>query len=157
MPGFLRRRRLPAGIWLDIYAPLCALGYGAGRFACVFAGCCFGRVCELSSGHLYRYPTQIFAVAWELAVLAGLLILEKRRRSAGRWLKRDGQLFVIWVVLHCLGRMVMEAFRGDPRGPMPLGLSISTWISLLVGAIALGFGLWRAGLVKMRTRSHPPA
>jgi phosphatidylglycerol:prolipoprotein diacylglycerol transferase len=151
---FLRRRHLPAGVWLDIFAPLCALGYGAGRLACVFAGCCYGRVCELPSGALVRYPTQIFAVAWELSVLLGLLWIESRRRSMGPWLKRDGQLFVLWVIGHCLGRMIMEAFRGDPRGPTLLGLSISTWLSLLVGLIAISVGLKRAGLVRFRWQAR---
>ncbi len=125
----------PLGRWLDLFAPVAALGYAIGRVACVLTGCCYGRVFSWA-GELDRHPTQSYAVAWELGVLAVLLLLERRV-----WLRRPGQLFWLWLCLHACGRLMMESFRDDPRGPALLGLSISSWISLalLVAAVVVGF------------------
>ena len=149
---YMKRRHLPKGIWLDIFAPICALGYGLGRVACLLTGCCFGGVCELPSGYSFLYPTQAFAVIWEFAVLALILFLEKRRRSSGTLLKKDGAMFAIWVGLHSVGRIIMEAFRADPRGPAILNLSVSTWISLALIAAALWLGYFRH--LRQRKSTH---
>lgn len=137
---FLRIKALPAGRWLDLFAPVLALGYGLGRVACLFAGCCHGDVCELPSGVLIRYPTQGFAALWELAVFALLLKLERARSGSAkpaRFFRPSGQLFIAWIILHAIGRMIMELFRADDRGPQLASLSLATWIS---------FGLLLAGV-----------
>ena len=138
--GFLIYKKEPLGRWLDLFAPVCALGYAVGRMACVLTGCCYGKVVELPSvfgpyaGELVRHPTQSYAVLWELTAFATLLILEKRRPT---WLRKDGQLFFFWLSLHAVGRIFMESFRDDPRGPVPFGLSVSTWLSLALLATAI--------------------
>lgn len=138
--GLIRRRRLSLGLWLDLFAPVIALGYALGRVACVLTGCCYGDVCVLASGYSFRHPTQIYAVVWESGALALLLTLERRSRRSpqssqspwwSRWPAREGGLFAAWLILHSVGRIMMEAFRADPRGAEPLGLSLSTWISLV--------------------------
>ncbi len=45
---------------------------------------------------------------------------------------RPGTLLGIWIFLHALGRILMEIFRADDRGPTIAGLSLSTSISLLL-------------------------
>jgi phosphatidylglycerol:prolipoprotein diacylglycerol transferase len=143
---YVRHKKLPLGTWLDLFAPVAALGYALGRVACFLTGCCFGSVCVLGSGLRFRHPTQLYAILWELAALWLLLILERARgrvmpalkiplsiwQPFNRWLKPSGRLFALWLVLHGLGRILMEAFRADPRGPEPLGFSIATWISMLL-------------------------
>ncbi|MCB0385338.1 MAG: prolipoprotein diacylglyceryl transferase, partial [Bdellovibrionales bacterium] len=92
---------------------------------------CFGDHCELPWSVAGRHPTPLYATLWELPVLFLLLVLEaKRDRLPFRSLRRSGGLFYFWVFLHGLGRLMMEYWRVDDRGPMPLGLSVSTWISL---------------------------
>ena len=138
---FARRRKMDVALWLDVFAPVLALGYALGRFACFLAGCCYGDICRLSSVS-FRYPTQVFAILWELGALALIVRAEKNRRAGrGSYLLRpSGRLFALWVFLHALGRVIMEAFRGDPRGPEIAGLSLATWISfLLLGAVAAFF------------------
>ena len=132
---FLIRKREPIRAWLDLFAPVAALGYAVGRVACLLTGCCYGRVFTMG-GEMYRHPTQSYAIVWELCVLAVLLIVERRGL-----LKRTGQLFWLWMALHACGRILMEYFRDDPRGPSLAGLSISTWISigLLVISIDAAF------------------
>lgn len=132
----VRYKKLPLRTWLDFFAPIAALGYGLGRIACFLAGCCYGAVCVLSDGSKIRHPTQLYAVAWELAVVVALLRLENRSL-------RPGSVFAAWVVLHSIGRVIMEHFRADPRGPEPLGLSLATWISGILIAIVAGSWLSR--------------
>lgn len=141
---FVIFRRQALGPWLDLSAPIAAAGYAMGRIACLLVGCCYGAVCNLTEHIHFRYPTQAFAILWESAVVALLLRLEKDRaekRTRARWisdlLMQSGGLFTLWLVLHAVGRIIMESFRADDRGPAPLGISVSTWISmlLLIGAL----------------------
>lgn len=149
---FLRLRKWDLAPWLDVFAPIGAAGYAVGRGACLLTGCCFGRVCYFPSGFALRFPTQAFAVVWETAVLAGLIWLEKRReRFDGQavfgFIRRPGALFAIWISAHALGRILMEAFRDDERGPFLLGLSFSTIVSfvLLIAALIACTALKRLG------------
>ena len=141
---YARYKMLPLGTWLDLFAPVAALGYALGRVACFLTGCCYGSVCTLSSGYKFRHPTQLYAIAWELGSLWILLWLEKRRAAGDRWLKPSGRIFAAWLVMHGCGRIVMEAFRADPRGPEPLGLSLATWISMLLIVATLAISSTRS-------------
>lgn len=135
---FVHFKKLPFFKWADFYAPVLALGYGLGRISCFLAGCCYGRVCDFpwavvfpwDTAKVTRHPVQIYAVIWELTVFALLLVLEKK---PGR------PVFVIWLALHSVGRLMMEYFRDDFRGQFVLGLSFSTWISLALLSSCIGF------------------
>lgn len=117
--------------YFDLFAPVASLSYALGRWGCFFAGCCYGRACDLPWAVEGRHPTQLYASFWELGTLSLLLAYEKKaNRPAGR-------VFALWLSLHAIGRILMESFRDDFRGPT-WGLSISTWISLAI----LGFGLF---------------
>jgi phosphatidylglycerol:prolipoprotein diacylglycerol transferase len=132
---FCEWRREPFWVWADLAAPPAALAYAIGRVGCFFNGCCYGRHCDLPwavwmDGD-HRHPTQLYATFGEGLTLLILLTLEPRLR------KKPGALFGLWLVLHGAGRIVMEHFRDDPRGPLLYGFSISTWIS----AALMGAGL----------------
>lgn len=139
-------KREPFWLWADLAAPPAALAYALGRIGCFLNGCCYGHECLLpwavSLNGVPRHPTQIYATLWELSVVAMLLLMERR-------LKNPGALFGLWLILHAFGRIILEQFRGDPRGPAILSLSISTWISigLLIGGLIL---MWNR-----RTKAAP--
>lgn len=148
----LRRWREPIWPWLDFFAPVLALGYAGGRVACWAVGCCHGWVCELGA-QAWVLPSQGFAVFWELGLWWIL-----RRQSANK--------FLIWMLGHGLGRMLMELMRGDERGPsLALGwgsstldssgleLSISMGLSILMMLIAT-YGLVRS-LVSKGAKTSP--
>ena len=142
---FVRFKKWPLGPWLDLFAPIIALGYAIGRFACFLTGCCYGAVCVLADGTGFRHPTQLYATAWEAVALAILLWLEKQKLR--NW--PSGRIFSTWLIMHSIGRIVMESFRDDPRGPTPLGLSLATWISLglITATLALTWRkAWRKAL-----------
>ena len=135
---FLKTRREKLRPWLDLSAPVVAFSYGLGRLGCFFNGCCYGRVCHLpwavySSEGEPRHPTQLYAALIEWGLGALLLLLEKRKSFTDY----PGRLFFTWLLLHAPARIFMELFRDDFRGPFWGGLSISTWVSLLIFGLAL--------------------
>mgnify|MGYP000408300968 CR=1 FL=1 len=144
---FLKKKRQPILVWHDLLAPIISLGYSLGRLACLAAGCCYGKETYLPWGIRFPlgveaptgislHPTQLYSSIWEFLVFLVLITLESRPLKNNRI---PGVLFAIWLTLHALGRLVMEYFRMDARGPSFLGLSISSLISLilLVCAVAL--------------------
>jgi phosphatidylglycerol:prolipoprotein diacylglycerol transferase len=141
----VKRRHLDWKFWGDFYAPVIALGYGFGRVSCWLAGCCYGRACDLPWAIDGRHPAQLYAVGWELVVAAGLLVLERRNRAARSPLLKTGFVFFLWLSLHSLGRLMMEHYRGDFRGSLWLGQSISTWVS---------FALLVISVIGLRTHWH---
>lgn len=130
--------------WADLLTPVLAVGYGVGRLACFLNGCCYGVACSWPwavSFHSHklmglevipRHPTQLYMAAYDLALGIGLLIFSQRRSEM-----RPGWLFLIWVVLHGMGRAIVEFWRDDPRGPLLLQLSVSTWIGITISICAL--------------------
>jgi phosphatidylglycerol:prolipoprotein diacylglycerol transferase len=131
--------------WADFAVPIVSSGYMLGRFSCFLAGCCYGKFCDLpwavaDRAGIFRHPTQIYAMLTELVALVVLLSLEKRK-----FLKL-GDLFLLWLCLHGLGRILMEVFRDDFRGHFIWGFSISTLISLAI----VGLGLLGLLLPKLR-------
>jgi phosphatidylglycerol:prolipoprotein diacylglycerol transferase len=124
-----------SGNYLDMLAPVMSFAYALGRSACLLAGCCYGKYCELPWAINGRHPTQLYAIVWELGALCLILGFEKGRQKKG-FFSKPGQLFYIWMVLHGIGRLIMESFRDDFRGPT-LGMSISSWISAAIIALGL--------------------
>jgi phosphatidylglycerol:prolipoprotein diacylglycerol transferase len=114
--------------YLDLFAPVASLAYALGRWGCFFAGCCYGRYCDLPWAVNGRHPTQLYASFWEIGTVLILLGFEKKSPARGR-------VFFLWLILHAIGRILMESFRDDFRGPNFL-FSVSTWISL--GVLAFG-------------------
>ena len=133
--------------WADFSVPIISIGYMFGRFSCLFAGCCYGKSCDLpwaiaDSHGILRHPTQLYAVLTELVVLICVLVLEKKR------FLKIGNLFFLWLCLHGAGRIFMELFRDDFRGQFIIGFSVSTHISALI--IICGF----AGLLLPKFRQR---
>lgn len=136
---FLKRKHQALTPWFDHTAPVVALGYAIGRIGCLLAGCCYGKECDLpwaisfSSGaeapaNLLLHPTQIYSFLIELLIFIILLKIQ-----ATAWIKNQtGRLFSLWLILHGLGRALVESYRGDYRGNEYMGLSLSTYLSLAV-------------------------
>ena len=160
-----RKRRLSIPHWLDLYAPIFPFGYAIGRLSCLAAGCCFGHQTEVPWAIIFPqgveapagvpiHPTQLYAFFWEMGLFGGLLFLERWSSKRSSFSKNHpslqtnrlptGGLFTIWLIGHSLGRILMESFRADHRGPqlsLPLALgtfdlSVSSIISILILAVA---------------------
>lgn len=131
-----------AARWFDFFAPVLSLATAIGRLGCLFAGCCYGRVCDLpwaisivdeQGKYLPRHPAPLYSFIWEFGILSILLGAEKNSD------RKPGSLFALWCVLHGLGRFLIEFIRDDFRGPNVMGLTISQFLSL--GLMVVG-GAW---------------
>jgi phosphatidylglycerol---prolipoprotein diacylglyceryl transferase len=141
------RRKQSFLSWGDFYAPIVALGYAFGRLGCLLAGCCYGKYCDVPWSIDGRHPTQIYAMIWGLFIFGVLVNWQKYRP------RMVGQTFFTWIGLHSFGQLVIEFFRDDFRGPMIVGLSISTWISLFLIAGSLSYFSFRRLILRQRPRS----
>lgn len=125
----------PFWFWADVATLPISLSYMIGRVGCLLNGCCYGKLAEvpwtIEVNGAHRHPTQLYASGWELLVFITLWWAQPR-------LKVSGYLFNLWLALHAIGRIVMEAFRDDPRGDLLLGVSISTAVSVALIFWALG-------------------
>jgi phosphatidylglycerol:prolipoprotein diacylglycerol transferase len=138
---FLRRRHLSFLPLADIFAPAVAVGQALGRVGCLFAGCCYGRACDLPWAVTFHnaeslaptgislHPTQLYDAGSNLLIAAILLIL-----SHSTWSARAGRLTGLYLVWAGAARLGVEYFRADARGT---GLGIFT----ATGLVALGLTL----------------
>jgi phosphatidylglycerol:prolipoprotein diacylglycerol transferase len=148
---YMRRHGLPLWQTCDAFAPGIALGHAIGRVGCLMAGCCYGRPTDVPWAIVFTdpfaasyvgtplnvrlHPTQVYESLAELAILALLLILEKRRRGF------PGRTIWTYVLLYAVSRFVIEFFRGDERGAV-LWFSTSQFISLVLAPLAIGMLIW---------------
>jgi len=172
---FARKHRLPLFRTVDIITLGLPLGHAFGRLGCFAAGCCYGKVCSLPWGARFPsdslayngladagalgvqgagatlpshtpplHPTQLYESATELLVFFALLAVRQRKR-------RDGQVFLAYLVVYPIARSIIELFRGDvERGYVVKNvLSTSQFLSILV---ALGAAVL---FVVLRRRAAP--
>jgi phosphatidylglycerol---prolipoprotein diacylglyceryl transferase len=140
-------KKLDLNVWktADIIAPGIAIGHAVGRIGCLFAGCCYGKVCQLPFAiqfthprslaplNIYLHPTQIYSMISNLILFFMLLWLQKRK-------KFDGMVFLIYIMLYSLFRSFIEFFRGDFRGDFFLDfISMSQGIGFVVSIAAFFF------------------
>ncbi|RPJ85108.1 MAG: hypothetical protein EHM13_02095, partial [Acidobacteria bacterium] len=120
---------------------------------CVLAGCCYGRPTDAPWAIVFTdaftasyvgtplnvplHPVQLYESAAELAILGGLLVLERRGRGFA------GRTFWTYVLLYGMVRFGLEFFRGDERG-IVLGMSTSQFISVILVPLAIGMLVWLA-------------
>lgn len=113
---YTRLKKLSLAKVLDAFAPSAALGHAFGRLGCFFEGCCYGKACTLPwavkfpGNHVMHgipvHPTQLYEVAGNLAIFAGLGVFYRRKRF-------DGQIFWLYVLSYGVLRFVIEFCRGD--------------------------------------------
>ena len=140
---FLKQRGLPILKIGDVVAPGIALGHAVGRLGCFFAGCCYGKTCDLPFAITFSHPqslaplgtplhpTQLYMVGSNLILFFILLAFQKRKRF-------NGMIFLAYIMLYSTFRAGIEYFRGDFRGDFFFEfLSLSQGIGLSVSLIAL--------------------
>lgn len=134
---FIKKRNLPLGKTADVIAPALALGHGIGRTGCFFAGCCYGKPTSLPIGIVFKnpdalaplnislHPVQLYSVVSNIFLFGVLMFFYKKK-------KNDGDVFLLYLFLYGILRMIIEYFRGDNRGDFILGIfSVSQFIGLM--------------------------
>ncbi len=141
-------------VFADALAPGLLIAQGIGRFGNWFNGELYGKPTTvpwgLSIPPIDRvsgyenfstfHPTFAYEALW--CFLAAAILL----RWGSRWKRRDGELFLFYVVAYTAGRFWMELLRIDSSHRF-LGARINLWVDLIVFATAWGLllsGRYRA-------------
>ncbi len=141
-----RHRHQPVAPLLDAVAPALPLAQAIGRWGNWFNQELFGRPSSLPwAVHIdlaHRppglqqiatyHPTFLYESLWNLAVVALVLLVERRHRL------RPGRLFAVSVAGYAIGRFLIERLRIDYAHTIA-GLRLNEWTSLLLlgGALAV--------------------
>jgi phosphatidylglycerol:prolipoprotein diacylglycerol transferase len=150
---YIHRVKLPLWITCDVFAPGIALGHVVGRFGCFFAGCCYGRPTTKPWGVVFTdpfaaanvgtplgvhlHPTQLYEAGAELAILIGLLLMERKTKGFA------GRTFWLYILLYAISRYIVEIYRGDERGTVGI-FSTSQFISIVLAPLAIGMLVYLA-------------
>lgn len=159
---YIRRHKLPLWTTCDLFAPGIALAQGVGRLGCLLAGCCYGKVTDLPWGITFTstlaaanvgtpleialHPTQIYEAAAALLILGALLVGERH------WRPFPGRTFWTYLLLYGTVRLVIEFYRGDPRGTIFDSIPTSQFLSALIIPASL-FMLFFLG--RNRQKNYP--
>jgi prolipoprotein diacylglyceryltransferase len=156
---YLRRRAtLSPARFADLVAPGIGLSMVCARLGCFLAGCDYGQVTDSAlairfpagspahSAHVaagwlpaYRaeslpvHPTQLYEASLGLA-LALICLLVARTAWARR---RDGRVFAVLLAGYAIGRIAVEALRGDAgRGFVGPLSSAQLWSAIMLAVLA---------------------
>jgi len=140
---FLKVKNIPVWKTADIMAPSVALAHFFGRIGCFFAGCCYGKYCDLPWAVTFNHPdslaptgiplhpTQLYEALGNLAIFLFLFFFRKSK-------KYDGQLFWLYVLIYGIMRSFIEIFRADFRGEFFYDvLSISQVVGGFMAVVSL--------------------
>ena len=139
-----RRLKLPYLGTADYFGVALPMGHTLGRLACLFAGCCYGKVTNMPWGvaaggspasstppelwGLHLHPTPVYESAANAAIFSFLLAKVLPKIKKGRL--PAGTAFLLYVLLYSAARFVIEFYRGDDRGFSYGGLWVSQWIAV---------------------------
>ncbi|HUU80918.1 MAG TPA: prolipoprotein diacylglyceryl transferase [Acidobacteriota bacterium] len=138
MVWYWRRHNLSLWKTADLWAPAAAIGQGIGRIGCFMAGCCYGTPTDLKWGVVFTHPnslaplnvplhpTQIYSSLTGFTIFLILMILHWKK-------KFEGQVFLWFLILHSVARLILEHFRGDDRGTIfATNLSVTQLVTTLI-------------------------
>lgn len=154
----VKRRRLSIPICADAAGAAFILGQGIGRIGDVINGEHHGAPTDAPWGVIYTHPNTLgelgqkvhLAVGYEMIydfIAAGLLIWMRGR------LPRPGMVYLVYIFLYSMGRLVTGFFRKDTD--VLLGLGMAQLLS--VGGIIIS-AAWIAAMLMSRPKeTAPPA
>lgn len=148
--------KLQFGYIADIVAPAIILAQAIGRVGCIINGCCYGAETSLPWAFVYTHPdslaplgvsthpTPVYEIIYLLLIFGVVLWLKGR-------LKPDGSLFLVYLSLYSLWRLVTDFLRVGT--PFLLGLHQAQVIAIIVLAITIPLLVWRTRWVKAEERA----
>lgn len=127
---YMRLKRKPVFLILDLLSPYIALGQAIGRIGCFLNGCCFGKIWQSQN---ILYPTQLFSSLIMLFIFLVLRILQSRGF-------KPGSIFLFYIIFYSVKRFFIEFLRGDSPAVF-LNLTVfqlvSVGIFILASALTL--------------------
>ena len=150
---YVRKKKLPLGVYGDAYAVALPLFHFFGRIGCFLGGCCYGVESAFGftmhsapfapANGVNRFPVQLLESACNFALFVILLILYKKEKAKGK-------LLPVYLAGYSVIRFSDEFLRGDEiRGHLWI-FSTSQWIALIT-LLVLGLVF---GVRKLRRRKE---
>lgn len=145
---YVRTYKLPFWKVFDVYAPAIALGQSIGRLGCFSAGCDYGipshsfwavTFSSQFAHDMTGVPLGIPLFPWQIVASITLLCIFGILLWRYKYKTRDGEIFLLYIVLYAAARFALEFLRGDPDRGFVFNhlLSTSQFIALLVLIVAL--------------------
>ncbi len=150
---YVRVKKLPLFLVLDVLVPSLAIGIAVGRIGCFLNGCCFGMPTDLPWGcvfpresfagsvypHTPIHPTQLYAMGLMILIFVGLLYFDRRPHP-------QGQTFALFLIAYGVARFWVEGLRWyEPEMIVgvvgPIRVTGSRVVSVLM--FFAGVFLWR--------------
>ena len=145
---YVKKRHLPLLKVFDVFAPAVAVGQCIGRLGCFAAGDDYGKpayhsaLAVVFTNHYANatvgvplgiplYPVQLFESALTLLIFIVLMAFYRHKR-------RDGQVFVMYLMLYAVARFFLEFYRGDPDRGFFFHGALSTAQVVAIAAFATG-------------------
>jgi phosphatidylglycerol:prolipoprotein diacylglycerol transferase len=112
--GVARIRKVSVLRIADSLASPLALGMVVARIGCFLNGCSYGHPTNLPWGVNFfdvpRHPTQLYELIHSLLIFLFLFLYVEKRFE----FKRNGSLFLVYVILYSFGRFLLEFLRDSP-------------------------------------------
>jgi len=132
---YARAMQVPFRRFIDVFAPALALGYAVAMIGALLHGLYIGRPTGVPwAVQMFldrRHPTQLYLL---LASLGTYAVLRAQERTP----PAPGTLFVLWLLLHALGRVAVEFFVESPA--VLWSLTLAQVVNAVVAALA-GIGV----------------
>lgn len=150
-----RLRHLPVARIFDAAAPALVVGQMIGRIGSLINGDAWGSTTNLPWGFIYTspealmpptslgvptHPYPLYEIIWGLATLGVLLLLRG-------WLRTDGLLFLVYLVVYSVGRFSLSFVREEPLALM--GFQQAQVIAVITLALALPVLVYRLIVYEM--------
>lgn len=136
---YTKKKSIPLAKLSDIVAPALPLAHMFGRIGCFFAGCCYGKHCDLPWAVMFNdkntlalkgvllHPVQLYEAFGNLVIF---ILLHKYNYSGKK--HAGGKTFAFYLIAYAALRFVLEFFRGDFRGSQLFGMSIAQVLSIFI-------------------------
>lgn len=144
---YARKHKLPFWQFADVLTPGVLLGQAVGRLGCFLDGDAFGLPTDSFLGVVYPpgtdaynafgpvplWPAELFEGIWDLVVMAGLLLYQRKKPAEGR-------VFLWYVITYSVGRFSLEFLRGDSLR------TIFDWktaqVTSVIAALVAAYVMW---------------
>lgn len=145
---YAKINRFPIGRIADLAAPGALLGQAIGRIGCIINGCCYGKPTDLAWGVFYTnpsseafrdghteivHPTHAYELLYDLLIFGLLMLLRGR-------LKRDGALFLVYLIAYSIGRFFISMLRVNDS--FLFSLREAQVVSIFVVLVAVPLLIW---------------
>jgi phosphatidylglycerol---prolipoprotein diacylglyceryl transferase len=159
---YIKTYKLPMRKVFDVCAPAVALGQSIGRVGCTSAGCEYGipfhgwfslTFTNPYSHALTGVPLGVPLFPWQPVASVMNLTIFGILMWRYRYKVRDGEIFLLYLVLYAVGRFSLEFLRGDADRGFVFHhlLSTSQFIAVLMVGLAGALGWFWFGRGKAAT------